>query len=130
MPRVQSSVSRSRLFADQSVSTPAENAALRALRQAAGGTDTPMERHCLRVFLIIERLAADRPIPIDREVALCASLLFDIGVYPLVSTRDVYTNDGRRFAKQGCIQPVVATSWTLSLERGRGGCGDENGGGT
>jgi hypothetical protein len=59
-----------------------------------------MERHCLRVFLIMERVAADHAIGIDREVALCASYLFEIGAYPLASTRDVYTSDGRRFAKR------------------------------
>jgi HD domain len=89
-----------RTYADEVVSTPAEKAALEALRRVAGVRDTPMERHCLRVFLIIERLATERSIAIDRELALCVSLLFDIGVYPAVATRDVYTRDGRRFARQ------------------------------
>ena len=87
------------LAADGVVSTAAERASLDALRKAAGAIDTPMERHCLRVFLIVERMATDNSIDIDREVALCASYLFEIGIYPLASTRDVYTSDGRRFAK-------------------------------
>jgi len=86
--------------ADDEVSTAAERASLDALRRATGGVDTAMERHCVRVFLIIERIAADQGIAIDREVALCASYLFEIGAYPLASTRDVYTSDGRRFAKR------------------------------
>ncbi len=86
------------LAADEVVSTAAERAALDTLRKAVGGIDTPMERHCLRVFLIMERIAADHRIGIDREVALCASYLFEIGAYPLASSRDVYTSDGRRFA--------------------------------
>lgn len=86
--------------ADDLVSTAPEKASLTALRKATGGVDTPMERHCLRVFLIMERIAADQAIAIDREIALCASYLFEIGAYPLASTRDVYTSDGRRFAKR------------------------------
>lgn len=86
--------------ADDVVSSAPERASLDALRKATGGVDTPMERHCLRVFLIMERIAADQAIALDREVALCASWLFEIGAYPLASTRDVYTSDGRRFAKR------------------------------
>ena len=88
------------LAADGLVSTAAESASLDALRKATGGPDTPMERHCTRVFLIMEQIAADLSLGIDREVALCASYLFEIGAYPLASTRDVYTRDGRRFAKR------------------------------
>jgi hypothetical protein len=88
------------LAADGVVSTAPERASLDALRKATGGIDTPMERHCLRIFLIMERIAAEHSIGIDREVALCASFLFEIGAYPLASTRDVYTSDGRRFAKR------------------------------
>src|SRR5262249_21349115 len=104
----------SRLYADQFVSTPAEIAALRALRDAADGSDTPMERHCLRVFLIIERLAADRGLALDREVALCTSLLFDVGGFASVATRDVYTRDGRRFA-QRVLEPFSWPAERLQL---------------
>ena len=86
--------------ADPLVSTAAERASLDALREATGALDTPMERHCIRVFVMIERMAADRCVPIDREVALSASFLFEIGVYPVAATGDVYTSDGRRFAKR------------------------------
>jgi hypothetical protein len=88
------------LSADDLVSTAAERAALAALRQAVGAGDSVMERHCLRVFLILERLAALLSIEIDREVALCASFLFELGIYPLASTGDVYTTDGRRHAER------------------------------
>ena len=86
--------------ADAIVSTAAERASLDALRQATGAPDTPMERHCVRVFLMVERMAADQSIGIDREVAVCASCLFEIGAYRLASSEDVYTSDGRRFAKR------------------------------
>jgi uncharacterized protein DUF6632 len=52
--------------ADAIVSTAAERASLDALRQATGAPDTPMERHCVRVFLMVERMAADQSIGIDR----------------------------------------------------------------
>jgi hypothetical protein len=59
-----------------------------------------MERHCLRVFVIAERSAMDLGRRIDREVLLCASLLHEIGAYPIAATGDVYTSDGRRFAER------------------------------
>ncbi len=85
--------------ADDLVSTAAEAASLAALRRATGAVATTMERHCLRVFLMIERMASDGALAVDREVAFCASCLFDIGVYPVAATADVYTADGRRFAR-------------------------------
>jgi hypothetical protein len=88
------------LAADDVVSTAAERASLAELRKAVDGPDSPMERHCLRVFLIMERIAAERSLAIDREVALCASWLFEIGGYALASSRDVYTRDSRRFARR------------------------------
>jgi HD superfamily phosphohydrolase len=87
-----------RLTADEVVGSDAERACLDALRRAVGGGDGPMERHSLRVFLIAERLAQDLDRRVDREVLLCASLLHDVGAYPLAATDDVYTADGRRFA--------------------------------
>jgi hypothetical protein len=86
--------------ADALVATAAERASLDALRRATGTPDTPMERHCVRVFLMVERMAAEQIMSIDREVALCASFLFEIGVYPVAATGDVYTSDGRRYAKR------------------------------
>ena len=95
--RTRSSVAR--VLAEQIVSTEPEQVCLSALRHATGAAESPMERHCLRVFLIIERLASQRGIAIDREVVLCASLLFEIGAYAIASTHRVYTADGRRFAE-------------------------------
>jgi hypothetical protein len=89
-----------RLLADEVVSTDPERASLQALREATRMADGPMERHCLRVFVIAERLAAELDRRVDREVLLCASLLHDIGAYPPASTGDVYTADGRRFAER------------------------------
>lgn len=89
-----------RLVADDIVSTAAEKASLNAIREATRTADGPMERHSLRVFVIAERLAAHHDRRVDREVLLTASLLHEIGAYPLASTGDVYTTDGRRFAEQ------------------------------
>jgi hypothetical protein len=89
-----------RLVADDVVSTEPERASLRALREATRTADGPMERHCLRVFVIAERSGAELGRRVDREVLLCASLLHEIGAYPIAATGDVYTADGRRFAGQ------------------------------
>jgi hypothetical protein len=87
-----------RLRADAVVATEAERASLAALRQATGAEDGPMERHCLRVFVIAERLGVELDRRPDREVLLCASLLHDIGGYPLAAGEGPYTADGARFA--------------------------------
>jgi len=89
-----------RVYAEDIVSTEAEKASLAALRAAAGADDSVMERHCVRVFLIMEALAAQLGCRLDREVAVCASFLFEIGGYPLASSGDVYTRDGRRYAER------------------------------
>ena len=73
--------------ADALSTTPAAQAALEALRTAAGA-DGPMERHCLRQFAIAERLAGDRAL--DREQLLCA------GLY--IPSRDPYVTEGARLA--------------------------------
>ena len=39
---------------------------VRALREATGTTDDPMERHTVRQFLIAGRMAADRGLEFDR----------------------------------------------------------------
>src|SRR5580765_5209486 len=100
--------------ADVLVSTAAERASLDALREATGAFDTPMERHCVRVFLMVERMAGDQSIAMDREVALCASFLFEIGAYPVAATGDVYTTDGRCFAKR-LLEPFGWTEPRLRL---------------
>jgi hypothetical protein len=79
--------------ADALSAGPAAQAALRTLR-AAAGTDGPMERHCLRQFVIAERLAADREL--DRELLLCACWLHDLGLY--TRSRDAYVTEGARLA--------------------------------
>src|SRR5262245_44904665 len=57
-----------------------------------------MERHCIRQFLIAERLAAGRRLEVDPELLLCATLLHDAGLYDSVTTGDVYVADSRRLA--------------------------------
>jgi HD domain len=86
--------------ADELAVTDAERACLHALREATGEVDDPMERHGVRQFLICERMAADRGLDVDRELLLCACLLHDSGLYPGVSTGDVYIADGRRLAER------------------------------
>jgi hypothetical protein len=49
--------------------------------QAAAGSDSPLERHCPRQFVIAERLASDRPF--DRELLLCA---FTISLFTVTVT--------------------------------------------
>jgi len=79
--------------ADALSTTPAAQAALQALRTAAGANG-PMERHCLRQFAIAERLAGDRAV--DRELLLCACWLHDAGLY--IPSRDPYVTEGARLA--------------------------------
>jgi HD domain-containing protein len=86
--------------ADDLVTTDAERACLAALHAATGETNGPMERHCVRQFLIAERLGQATPDAIDRELLLCAALLHDAGLYPGVSTGDVYVTDSRRLAER------------------------------
>jgi hypothetical protein len=89
-----------RLSANEVASTAAERACLAALREATGAIDGAMERHCLRVFLVAERLAADGGTAFDREVVLCAALLHDVGAYPIASRGGAYVTDGRLFTER------------------------------
>ena len=79
--------------ADALSATPAAQAALEAMR-AAAGSGSAMERHCLRQFAIAERLAGDRQF--DRELLLCACWLHDIGLF--TRSRDPYVTEGARLA--------------------------------
>jgi hypothetical protein len=79
--------------ADTLSATPATQAALKALR-AAAGANGPMERHCLRQFAIAERLADGRAF--DRELLLCACWLHDAGLY--TPSHDPYVTEGARLA--------------------------------
>jgi hypothetical protein len=84
--------------ADSLVETLLERGFLERLREASGETGGGMERHGVRCFLFVERLARRRGLSIDREVALCASLVHDIGLYPSVSEGGVYTDEGGALA--------------------------------
>jgi hypothetical protein len=86
--------------ADTLVETDLERQFLEALRHASGETDGPMERHCVRCFLFVEALAAKRGLTIDRELALCAALLHDAGLYEEISQGGVYTDDSGLCAQQ------------------------------
>ncbi len=83
--------------ADALATTDLERTCLAALRRAAGVTDGAMERHSVRVFLLMELQAETTARPLDREAAICASLLHDVGLFPCAATRDAYVADGRRF---------------------------------
>jgi hypothetical protein len=86
--------------ADELVETPAERACLDALRSATGESDGTMERHCVRQFLIAQRLAEDGGLDVDRELLLCATFIHDAGLFPSVSSRDSYLVDGRRLMER------------------------------
>ncbi len=103
-----------RLTADQLAPDGAPAACLRALREATGGEDQPMERHCVRLFVIAERLAADEGWNVDRELMLCAAFLHDAGIFESVATRDhAYVSDGRRLA----LETVARYHWPQERRR-------------
>jgi hypothetical protein len=97
------------LTGDELAPSGAAAACLRALRAAAGGgEDEPMEGHCVRMFVIAERLAADAGLEVDRELLLCAAFLHDVGIFESVATRDhAYVTDGRRVA----LEVVAPFRW-------------------
>lgn len=69
-----------------------------ALRRAARDANGPVERHSARVFFIMDRLAQNAAIPLDREVAACAALLHDIGLYDPAARPRFYLRHGRAAA--------------------------------
>jgi hypothetical protein len=79
--------------------TEPEREALSRLRSATGAIGGPMERHCLRCRHIAAELAGRRGWIIDGEVLTVAAILHDIGLYPGVSSGDVYTADGATLAR-------------------------------
>jgi putative nucleotidyltransferase with HDIG domain len=85
---------------DQLADTDAARDALGALRRATGERDGAMERHCLRVRYIAEKLAEQRGWPLDAELLTVAALLHDIGLYPDVAHGGVYTAEGAALAQQ------------------------------
>jgi HD superfamily phosphodiesterase len=78
----------------------AERDALARLRTATGGSDGPMERHCLRCRHIAAEIARGRGWAIDEELLTVASILHDIGLYPTASRGGVYTADGAALARE------------------------------
>ncbi len=82
------------------VRTDAERACREALLASADRHRDPMERHCVRVFRIAERMGADLPDRPDREVLLCAAFVHDAGLFPAAATGDVYVVDGRRLGER------------------------------
>jgi hypothetical protein len=89
------------LTADELCTTPAELEALRALRGLAG-TDSAMERHCHRQFLIAVRLAGPRAY--DRELLLCGCWLHDAGVY--IDSSAPYVTEGGLLAAR-IVEPYA-----------------------
>ncbi|HEX2127711.1 MAG TPA: HD domain-containing protein [Solirubrobacterales bacterium] len=86
--------------ADELTQTALERRCLAELRDASGEVEGPMERHCVRCFMFVERMAARRGLDVDREVALCAAFLHDIGIYPSRSRGGVYTDESGELAKR------------------------------
>jgi hypothetical protein len=86
--------------ADSLARTPTEKACLDTLRDVAGETLEPMEGHCVRCFLLCELLAERHGTQIDREVAFCASILHDIGLYDAVSHGGVYVEEAAAVARR------------------------------
>jgi hypothetical protein len=120
--------------ADDIVTTDAERACLAALRAATGEPDRAMERHCVRQFLIAERLGEQEhpgAVAVDRELLLCAALVHDAGLYPGVATGDVYVADSRRLPSGRLLRLAGRRSashaaWTPSnstTRRARAGAG-------
>lgn len=87
--------------------TAAERACLEELRTRSGVEDSPIERHSARVFVVMEQLARRRGLSLDREVALCASLLHDAGLYA-TSRRRFYLARGRDLA----VDVLAPHGWT------------------
>jgi HD domain len=89
---------RRSLVAPDLVRTPLEQRFLELVREASGELDGAMERHCVRCFLFVERLAAKRGLDLDREVGLCAAFAHDLGIYPSMSHGGVYTDESGELA--------------------------------
>lgn len=86
--------------ADGLAQTALERRCLEELRDACGEVEGPMERHCVRCFMFVERLADRRDLDIDREVALCAAFLHDVGIYSSRSQGGVYTDESGELARR------------------------------
>jgi hypothetical protein len=103
--------------ADDRCRTAAERVCLAELRDLAGGPDSPMERHCVRVYEIAGELGRRGGQVLDAELLLCAALLHDAGIYPAAASGEAYVTDGRRLAER----VLAPFAWPAErLER----CGD------
>jgi hypothetical protein len=80
--------------------TEAELASLDALRAVAGGKETAIERHGLRVYWIMELLAEKVGDDLDPEILLCAALLHDAGLFVAPRAGRFYLHNGRLFAER------------------------------
>jgi hypothetical protein len=87
-------------IADTLIETDLERRCLEELRRASGEVDGPMERHCVRCFLLIELLARKRALEFDRELVISACFLHDAGIYPSLSSGGVYTDESGMVAEQ------------------------------
>src|SRR5918998_4842516 len=86
--------------ADELAQTELETRCLDELRDACGETGGPMERHGVRIFMLVEKLAARRGLEVDRELVLSTAFLHDIGIYPSRSQGGVYTDESGEIAKR------------------------------
>lgn len=68
---------------------------LEALRNATRLSEGPVERHSARAFFIMEKLAEQASLEMDREVAACAAVLHDIGLYDAAARPRFYLRHGR-----------------------------------
>ncbi|MFN2524940.1 MAG: HD domain-containing protein [Actinomycetota bacterium] len=84
-----------------------------SLRRAVGVSGGPIERHSARVFFIMQQLAQEAAAPLDREVAACAAVLHDIGLYDPVAKPRLYLHHGRVAAER----VIGSFSWTAQRRR-------------
>ena len=84
--------------AEDKIESDAGQKALSALREMAGEDESPMERHCLRVYLIVERMAQKKGHSLDRDALMVASLLHDCGLYEEASDGGVYVTEGAEYS--------------------------------
>jgi hypothetical protein len=72
----------------------------KALRRATETSEGPIERHSARVFFIMDELARFASVGIDLEVAACAALLHDIGLYDPAARPRFYLRHGRTWGER------------------------------
>jgi hypothetical protein len=102
------------MLGDTLATTDAERDCLAALRRATRGRDAVMEGHGLRVFLLMEHLAGAHRVRLDREIAFCAAVLHDVGLYPCATRGGPYVVDSRRYAEEVLAQ----APWSVPRLRG------------